>query len=89
MAQVRREILCKEFKDLVVPLAGNNLVFVQKSTGSIMFNRRVLASVVVTGPIKARIHWMPAMRIKYGIQGQDLANIELQSGALTGEEPSP
>ena len=88
-AQVRREILCKELKDLVAPaLTGNNnFVMVQKSTGSIMVNRRVLATIVILDPIKARIHWMPAIRIKYGIQGEVQANIERLFGQLVGEEP--
>ena len=89
MAQVRREILCKELKEIVAPLVANKDIFVQKTTGSLMIDRRVLCSVVVTGPIQARIQWMPAIRIKHGIQDEAFAKVESLFGLLTGVEPPP
>ena len=87
--QVRREILCKDLKDIVAPHIQDQNIFIQKSTGSIMVQRRVLASIVVTGTISARIQWMPAQRIKYKITDEVRAAIEVAFSALTGGESRP
>ena len=87
--QVRREILCKDLKDIITPYIQDHKIFVQKSTGSIMVQRRVLASIIVTGTISARIQWMPAQRIKYKIMGEVQVAIEDAFSALTGGETRP
>jgi hypothetical protein len=87
--QVRREVLCKDLKDIITPYIRDQKIFVQKSTGSIMVQRRVLASIVVTGTISARLQWMPAQRIKYKIIDEVQVAIEDAFSALTGGESRP
>ena len=67
-AQVRREVLAKELSRLVSPLVPNKEVFVRKSTGSILIDRRVLASIFVTTQDSARIEWYHPQRIALGIE---------------------
>ena len=87
--QVRREVLCKDLKDIITPYIKDQKIFVQKSTGSIMVQRRVLASIVVTGTISARLQWMPAQRIKYKIIDEVQVAIEEAFSVLTGGESRP
>jgi len=87
--QVRREVLCKDLKDIITPYIRDQKIFVQKSTGSIMVQRRVLASIVVTGTISARLQWMPAQRIKYKIVEEVQVAIEDAFSVLTGGESRP
>ena len=54
-----------------------------------MVQRRVLASIVVTGTISARLQWMPAQRIKYKIVDEVQAAIEEAFSVLTGGESRP
>ena len=88
-AQIRREILCKELKNLIMAAFPNANLFVQKNSGSVLYKRRVLATVVVIDPISARISWMPAGRIELGLVDEVLANVESHFSNLTGGVTRP
>ena len=85
-AQIRREILAKELKQIIAPLIGNKTAFIRKSTGSIMVDRRVLATIFITGEFSARIQWAHAKRIELGI---DDVSVEQQFAAFTGGPNNP
>ncbi len=80
-AQTRREILAKNLKDIVQPLVGDKQIFVRKTTGSIMVDRRVLATVFINGEHSARIQWFHPKRIALAIE-QDV--VEQQFAAVVG-----
>ena len=83
-AQIRRGILCKELSKILSACFPQASFFVQKSSGSVLYQRRVLATVVVIDPISARIQWMPAARIGLGLVDEVLANVESQFLNLPG-----
>ncbi len=56
-AQIRREVLAKNLKDILLPLVGTKQVFLRKSIGSLLVDRRVLASIFITGEHSARIQF--------------------------------
>ncbi len=80
-AQIRREVLAKNLKDILLPLVGTKQVFLRKSTGSLLVDRRVLASIFITGELSARIQWFHPKRIELAIE-QDV--VEEQFAALVG-----
>ncbi len=80
-AQVRREILTKNLKDILLPLVGSKPIFVRKSTGSLLVDRRVLATIFINGELDARIQWFHPKRIELAIE-QEL--VEQQFAAVVG-----
>ena len=68
--QMRREILAKLLKDILQGLATtpDTKFFVKKATGSVYANKRVVVSVIITGPESARLDWCHAKRIELGIE---------------------
>ncbi len=85
-AQTRREILAKNLKDIIQPLIGSKQVFVRKSTGSVMVDRRVLATEFINGEHSARVQWFHPKRIELAIE-QDV--VEQQFAAIVGGPASP
>ena len=71
--QMRREILSKHLKGILEPLAISTQFFVKKTTGSIYADKRVVVSVVITGPESARLDWCHGKRIELNI---DQATVE-------------
>ena len=63
--------------------------FVQKSSGSVLYQRRVLATVVVTDPNSARIQCMSVARLGLGLVDVRLANVESQFSNLIGGVTRP
>ena len=80
-AQTRREILAKNLKDIIQPLIGTKQVFVRKSTGSVMVDRRVLATVFINGEQSARLQWNHPQRIALSIIQE---TVEEQFSAVVG-----
>jgi len=68
-AQVRREILCKNLKEIVDPVitAKGKQAFMRKTTGSVMVDRKVLGTVIIGANRVARIEWYKPTVISLGI----------------------
>ena len=69
--QIRREILCKNLLSILSPKAIDKEFSLNKATGSVFVgkgrDRRVVCSVVITGPESARLEWCHPKRIELGI----------------------
>ena len=82
--QMRREILSKNLKTILASKAVDKDFYLKKATGSIYEGKRVLCSVIITGPETARLDWCHPKRINMGIeQGpveQEFANYVLSGG---------
>ena len=87
--QIRREILCKELSKILSACLPRERFVVQKTSGSVLFQRRVLATVIVVDPMSARIQWMPAPRISLGLIDEVLANVEAQFSDIAGGANRP
>ena len=81
--QMRKEILCKHLKGILEGLAIDTTFFVKKATGSIYADKRVVVSVVITGPESARLNWCQAKRIDLGID-QGAAELAFSSHVVSG-----
>jgi len=81
--QMRKEILCKHLKGILENLAIDKTFFVKKATGSIYADKRVVVSVVITGPESARLDWCHAKRIDLGID-QGAAELSFSSHVVSG-----
>ena len=81
---MRREILAKHVKSISLPKSIDKEFFLQKATGIIFEGKRVVVSVIVTGPDAARLDWCHPKRIELGIeQGpveQEFANHVVSGG---------
>ena len=66
--QMRREILSKHLKAILATKVGDKDLFLKKSTGSILENKRAICSVIITGPESARLEWCHPKRIELGIE---------------------
>ena len=70
--QIRREILAKSLCNMLVGKAIEKEFSLNKSTGSVYVgkgrDRRVVCSVVITGPETARLDWCHPKRIQLGIE---------------------
>ena len=88
-AQIRREILCKELSKILAACFPREKFFVQTNSGSVLFQRRVLATVIVVDPMSARIQWMPAPCILLGLKDEVLANVETQFSDIVGGANRP
>ena len=73
--QMRREVLCKHLKAILGGLSPNKEFWAKKSTGTIYADKRVVATVQVTGSDTANILWCDAKRIECKL---DKAEVELQ-----------
>ena len=80
-AQIKREILSKELASIFSTIVPSSSLFGRKSTGSVFVDRRVLATVHVTGEDQAKINWFHPKRIQLSIQQED---VEQQFSALLG-----
>ena len=80
-AQIKREILSKELASIFSTIVPTSTFFVRKSTGSVFVDRRVLATVFVSGENHAKINWFHPKRIQLNIQQAD---VEEQFTALLG-----
>ena len=80
-AQIKREILSKELASIFSTIVPTSTFFVRKSTGSVFVDRRVLATVFVTGENQAKINWFHPKRIQLNIEQ---AHVEEQFLALLG-----
>ena len=65
---MRREILGKHVKNILQSKAIDKEFLLKKSTGTIFESRRVVVSVIVTGPDTARLDWCHPKRIDLGIE---------------------
>ena len=66
--QMRREILSKNLQKIVAGKAVDKEFFLKKATGSIYESKRVVCSVIITGPETARLEWCHPKRIELGIE---------------------
>ncbi len=83
-AMVRREILAKKLKLVVEPLIPDKTIFVRKSTGSIMVDRRVLASIFLPDQDSAKITWFHPLREKFQINADTVTkDFELETCTAT------
>ena len=80
-AQIKKEILAKALKNILEPLCGGKELFVKKATGSVMVDRRVLATVSIVDEHNAKIVWFHPKRIQYGIVQED---VEVQFSLIAG-----
>ena len=80
-AQIKREILSKELANIFSTIVQSSSFFVRKSTGSVFVDRRVLATVHVTGENQAKINWFHPKRIQLNIKQEE---VEEQFNALLG-----
>ena len=67
--QMQRDLLAKLLKDILKAMASSEDIqfFVKKFIGSVYTNKRVVVSVIITGPESARLDWCHAKRIELGI----------------------
>ena len=84
---MRKDILCKHLKGILEGLAISHTFFVKKATGSIYADKRVVVSVVITGPESARLDWCHAKRIDLGID-QAAAELAFSSHVVSGGQGS-
>ena len=85
--QVWKDILCKHLKGILEGLAISHTFLVKKATGSIYADKRVVVSVVITGPESARLGWCDAKRIDLGID-QAAAELAFSSHVVSGGQGS-
>ena len=88
-AQIRREILSKEVAKILQSAFPSHTFFVQKSTGSVYWQRQVLGTVVVIDPVTSRVSWKPAARIGLGLIDEVLANVDDEFSKITGGVSRP
>ena len=69
-ATIRKEVLAEELKKILEPLVPDKDLFVRKSSGSIMVDRRPLVSVKVVDELKVSLEWNAAKRDAMGIDVQ-------------------
>jgi len=82
--QMRREILSKHVKNILLSNAVDKKFFLKKATGSIYEGKRVVCSVIVTGPETARLDWCHPKRIELCIEQapveQEFSNYVVSGG---------
>ena len=66
--QMRREILSKHLKAILATKVGDKTLFLKKTTGSVLENKRAICSVIITGPETARLEWCHPKRLELGIE---------------------
>ena len=80
---MRREILGKHVKSILASKAMDKEFFLKKSTGTILEGKRVVVSVIVTGPDTAHLDWCHPKRIELGIE-QGLVEQEFANHVVSG-----
>ena len=88
MAQVRREILCRNLKELIEPFvtAMGKTAAMRKTTGSVMVDRKVVGTVFLVNEQAARIHWYTPLVLSLGL---DIVAIDAAFCAVAGGASSP
>jgi len=66
--QMRREILSKHLRTILASKAVDKDLYLKKTTGSVLENKRAICSVIITGPESARLEWCHPKRIELGIE---------------------
>ena len=87
-AQVRREILCRNLKEILDPVVqpmGEN-IYVRKSTGSVMIDRKVLGTIFLMDENVAKVEWYPPSVTALSL---DVAPIEAAFSAVAGGQACP
>ena len=75
-AQVRKEVLAKQLQKGIVGLQGwAKPIFVRKSSGTLLVDRRPLVSVNVIDEHRATLVWSHANRISQGLDQGDIEKI--------------
>ena len=83
--QMCREILSKHLRSILASKAVDKHLNFKTTTGSVFEGKRVVCSVVITGPESARLEWCHPKRIELGIEQ---APVEQEfSGSVVGEGP--
>ena len=88
-AQVRREILCRNLRDLLegpVSAAGKSC-HGRKNTSSIMIDRRLLVTVFIINEYQAKLDWNEPHLLS--IPSIDKESIEASFRAFAGGHPYP
>ena len=68
-AQVRKEVLSKQLKGRIEGLEGwSKEIFIRKSSGTLLVDRRALVSVAIIDEVRASLVWSHAQRIHLGIE---------------------
>ena len=66
--QMRREILSKHLRTILASKVTDKDLYLKKTTGSVLENKRAICSVIITGPESARLEWCHPKRIELGIE---------------------
>ena len=66
--QIRREFLVKHLQSILASKAACKDLYLKKATGSVYEGKRVVCSVITTGPESARLDWCHPKRIELGIK---------------------
>jgi len=72
-SMVKRELLCKDLKSYLEDKVGDKAIFVRKSIGTLLVDRRVLCSLVVPNELSAHIVWNHAKRIQLSLEEGSVA----------------
>ena len=80
---MRRDLLAKNLKSIPASKTVDKEHFIENYTGSLYGNKRVLVSVVITGPETARLGWCHGRRIELGIE-QAPVEQELSNSVFSG-----
>ena len=83
-ATIRKEVFARKLKEIIEPSLGGKQAFIRKSTGSVMVDRRVLASIIIVDQDTTRIAWFHALRSKYGIE-EDATREQFELATGTGD----
>ena len=86
-AQVKKEVMAKHLRDIITPLLPEGKqVFLRRTTGSIMVDRRVLVNVVVRDENTVALAWFHSKRIELKL---DEASVHQQFDLVAGNLSSP
>ena len=88
-AQVRREILCRNLREILAePVAAiGKSVYIRKSTSSIMIDRRCLVTVFLIDEHEARLDWYQPLLLS--MPSIDKEAVESSFRAIAGGQSSP
>ena len=68
-ATIKKEVCAKRLRDIVQDFLGvEKQVFVRKSTGSVLVDRRVLASMIIVDENVVKIGWFHAKRVELRLE---------------------
>ena len=88
LAQVRKEILTRNLKELLEPHAKSlgKIIAMRKTTGSVLIDRRVVGSIFLLNEKNARIQWYTPVVLSLNI---DMPSIDAAFSAVAGGQPCP